>query len=284
MVKLDGMSTPTPINERSQHASPTRLLLSFLGVFVLDHPHRQRIDARVIIDVLASLGISEGASRVTLNRMVNNGLLDRQRSGRTAAYGLTEKAKAILHEGGLRVVAEEPFERSGDKWTLLSYSVPESKRDLRHRLRSQLLWAGFGRIRDGLWLAPGIVDVSGVLETLHAESAIAFAFVGNPTESTANREFISAAWDLDALRARHDEFIRTWSQGSTPTPNAVAARTAMAADWLSLLRADPGLPREYLPGDWPADMSAKVYKDNVLRLSAAEASLDEMIAYSSLRR
>lgn len=284
MVTLDEMAAPTPINDRSQHASPTRLLLAFLGVFVLDHPHRRRVDARVIIDVLASLGITEGAARVTLNRMVNNGLLDRERSGRTAAYGLTDKAETILHDGGLRVDADKPFERSGDTWTLLSYSVPESKRDLRHRLRSQLLWAGFGRIRDGLWVAPGIVDVGALLDTLHAENAIAFAFVGHPAESEASGGFVAAAWDLDALRARHDEFIRTWSFKGTPTLNAVAARTAMAADWLSLLRADPGLPSMYLPADWPADTSAKVYKDNVLRLHAAETSLDEMIAQSSRRR
>jgi DNA-binding transcriptional regulator PaaX len=34
----------------------------------------------------------------------------------------------------------------------------------------------------------------------------------------------------------------------------------LGADWLQLLRADPGLPAHHLSADWPADRSAETYR------------------------
>ncbi|WP_435215667.1 PaaX family transcriptional regulator C-terminal domain-containing protein [Streptomyces sp. bgisy034] len=36
--------------------------------------------------------------------------------------------------------------------------------------------------------------------------------------------------------------------------------TLLGADWLRVLRADPGLSARFLPADWPAARSAAVYR------------------------
>ncbi|WP_156765413.1 PaaX family transcriptional regulator C-terminal domain-containing protein [Mycobacterium sp. 1245852.3] len=285
MSAADSAVADTPSSHRVQRATATQLLLAFLGAFVLDRAGREHIHARVIIDLLDSLDINEGTTRVTLNRMVNNGLLDRRRAGRTMAYGLTKKAVEMLREGDQRVSSVDPFHRESTEWTLLSYSIPESRRDLRHRLRSQLLWSGFGRIRDGLWIAPGTVDVRSILDMLKVDDAVAFAFAGAPVDAQASRDIVAAAWDLHSLRAHHEAFIATWSGEAPAPPHPLAAHTAMVADWLELLRTDPGLPTKFLPTDWPAPRSVAAFQRATERqFPSAEQALERMIEQAAQRR
>ena len=73
------------------------------------------------------------------------------------------------------------------------------------------------------------------------------------------------------------------SRSSTPgarpadeSPSALVTRTMLVADWLALLRADPGLPRELLDDDWPADRSLGLYRE--LRAQTAEPAAEEFAA------
>lgn len=248
-------------------SSPQQLLLAFLGAFVLDHDDRRYVDTRVYVDVLAFLEINHTVVRTTLNRMASSGLLDRVRSGRTAAYGITPRSKELLSQGRERVLSATPFTPREDTWTLLSYSVAESRRDIRHQLRSQLSWAGFGRLRDGLWIAPGAVDVDDIIAGIDGPDARAVAFVGSATAGMTPNEFVRDTWNLDRIRSEHCEFIETWS---TPIEysNSAAAYTALNSDWLRLLRNDPGLPTDCLPAGWPAPISVQVYTAAVRELSS----------------
>ncbi len=268
-----------------EHGTPQQLLLAFLGALVLDHDNRGHLSAGVFIDVLGYLDISETATRATLNRMVRTGLLDRQQTGRIASFGMTARAEELLHQGRERVVSEQPFTPSSDEWTLLSYSVPESQRDLRHQLRSKLLWAGFGRIRDGLWIAPGDVDVREVLADTDTPDAVTVAFAGRPTAGTSPDDFVRSAWDLDQIESEHQRFIEVWENPASGPANPVAAYTAFGADWLRLLRADPGLPAHCLPVDWPAGRSVALHTE-VVRILASDAEdmLDHMIMSRSSRK
>ena len=75
----------------------------------------------------------------------------------------------MLREATYRVRGPRPFDPQGSGWTLVTFSIPEGQRTLRHRLRSTLTWEGFAPIRDGLWLAPGEVDLAGSLEPLRQD-------------------------------------------------------------------------------------------------------------------
>jgi phenylacetic acid degradation operon negative regulatory protein len=73
---------------------------------------------------------------------------------------------------------------------------------------------------------------------------------------------VAAAWDLPAIRKLHHDFAAEWSSPTEPVGPvpALTTRTALVADWLALLRADPGLPRDYLDPSWPADASAEIFR------------------------
>ena len=90
-----------------------------------------------------------------------------------------------------------------------------------------------------------------------------------------------SAWDVETIRAEHLAFIDTWGTPADDSPSALVTRTMLVADWLALLRADPGLPRELLDDDWPADRSLSLYRE--LRAQTTEPALAEFAALVARR-
>jgi phenylacetic acid degradation operon negative regulatory protein len=193
--------------------------------------------------------------------MARNGLLERTQVGREAHYRLTPAAEALVGKAAERVSSAAPFEHADGEWTLLSYSMPESRRDLRHRVRATLTWAGFGGLRDGVWIAPGTVDVAAVLADAGLDEVAELAewFAASPLPEVRVPAFIRRAWPVDRIRERHENFIQTWWAGPS-ADDALSQITLLGADWLQVLRADPGLPARHLSADWPAAQSAAVYR------------------------
>lgn len=255
---------------------PQELLLTFLGALVLD-ADLPPLPSSTLLELLADLGVGEAAGRATLQRMVQRDLLARGQVGRTAEYSLTPRIEAVLRRADVRVSAPDPFAHPAGEWTLLSYSVPESRRDLRHRVRSRLTWAGFGGVRDGLWLAPGTVDVTDVLGPLADAAGIADAFSARPLPGTDVGALVHRAWDVPAVRAAHVWFGTTWSRPPR-VAGSLAQLTLLGTDWLHLLQTDPGLPAEHLGPDWPASTSAAVHRRTFDALApAARAALERSL-------
>lgn len=247
---------------------PEPLLLAFTGELVLDRGLGP-VPTALLVDVLAALGVGEAAARAALARMVRRGLLEPVRDGRSVGYLLTPGCERVLREAHGRIFAEDPFAPEGTGWTLVTFSVPERRRELRHRVRAELTWAGFGLLRDGLWIAPGEVAVPAPLAALVGDGLDLVAFRAVELEGFSAARSVAAAWRLDEIRARHEEFLTAWAVPSLPAvpsltsvgePDPVAALTALVADWLALLRAVPRLPAEHLADDWPAEACVRTFR------------------------
>ncbi len=240
---------------------PRQLLFAFLGEHVLDDDPGP-IRASVLISVLEGAGIAAPATRATLDRLVGNGFLERTRSGREILFSLTEHGAAILREAAGRVRSPHPFDPVGSGWTLVTFSIPEEQRTLRHHLRSTLTWAGFASLRDGLWLAPGEVDLASAMQPLREElppNAV-LAFHARELPGYPVAESVRAAWDIEAIRSEHLGFIKAWaSRPAKKAGTALSTRAMLVADWLALLRVDPRLPREFMDAKWPAGRSYEIY-------------------------
>jgi DNA-binding transcriptional regulator PaaX len=260
------LSRPSLLDHPPPHR-PEVLMLSFLGTFVKPLG-RPPIPARVFIDVLDELGVTEGATRRALARMTHKDLLLAQPSGRNRLFTPSARALALLANGAERVAAEEPFKHPEPVWTLLAFTMPETRRDIRHQLRSRLLWAGFGPLRDGLWIAPGAVDAEALLADLGlgTEGQLPWAFTADPIRPTELPSLIRRVWDVDHIHDEHQHFLDRWANGIPENLGPMAARTLLVADWLRLLRTDPGLPAEYLCDDWPAKRSASTYRYTIEEL------------------
>jgi phenylacetic acid degradation operon negative regulatory protein len=241
---------------------PQTLMLNLLGRYLLGRP--LVVSAGSVIEVFARAGVGEHAARSTLARMVNRGMLTRQRHGRAMYFGLTAQAERILRDGEDRIWRSGAVNRDWDgSWTLLGFSLPESWQRQRHELRSQLTWAGFGPLFNGLWAAPGRVDVTDLVASLGLESRVK-AFYAQAVPGTDIAAMVRENWDLTAVASRYRHFLARWSDpelrpgsppGGNPPPGGrdpLALQLLLLSDWLQVIRADPRLPAEHLPADWPA--------------------------------
>lgn len=219
------------------------------------------VSSRTFVDVLGRVGVSEQAVRAALNRAVKHGLLTRHQQGRQAYFGLTAPTRRVLAAGAARLYHTDPVRDDWDgTWTLLTFSIPESRRPDRHRLRVRLAWLGFGPLRDGLWLAPGSVDVVPVVDELGLADDVD-VFVGHATPPTDVDRRVAQTWDLDAIAAGYARFLARWDRDE-PLPDApddLARSLWLVTEWRLLLLDDPVLPPAHLPADWPASRARAVF-------------------------
>lgn len=281
------MSTATDRSNGVEAAlgrNPKQLLLALLGEQLdvgLDRPLR----ATVYIEVLEGAGVAGPTARATLDRMALRGFLTRTRVGREIEFAITDHARDVLREAAERVHSEHPFAPQGRGWTLVTFTVPENQRTLRHRLRAALTWEGFAPLRDGLWLAPGEVDLAGALEPLRdqlpEQCVIAFRARDLPEFPVA--QSVRTAWDLDAIRAAHDGFLATWADPERLAASVppLSGLTMLVADWLALLRSDPRLPGEFMDDDWPAARSVEAYRSRRAELAEGAAHAFAQLAEST---
>ena len=266
---------------------PQSLMLTFLG----EHLYGRDlcVFSGSVIDVLGRFGVSEHATRSTLARMVNRGLLRRHRAGRRMYFGLTERCAEVLADGHRRIWHTNAVNDDWDgSWTLLGFSLPESWQRQRHDLRSQLTWAGFGPLQGGLWIAPGHVRVDGIVAGLGLAAHVR-VFRATADEATNVDQMLHDAYDLPSIAAHYEAFLRRWEEprgaggaggagvagaaglaSSLLAPGGAGVAGSGAADplttrlsivtqWLQLLRRDPRLPVQHLPGDWPAGRAQKAF-------------------------
>jgi len=248
------------VSSAEEGARPQALLLTFFGGYLLGRG--VHVATSSVIDVLARAGVSEHATRSTLSRMARRDLLHRARRGRQVYVGLTWRSRQVLHDGEVRIWRTGAVHDTWDgTWTLLSFSLPDSWQRQRHELRSRLLWAGFGPLQGGLWVAPSPVDVAAVSDGLEAASHLK-VFAARALPPTDVDALVGDAWDLDAVAARYRAFLDRWAdlRHRPELPDGLATQLVLQTEWLQVIRRDPRLPAQHLPSDWPAEPAQRLFR------------------------
>src|SRR5690606_29797494 len=156
---------------------------------------------------------------------------------------------------------------------------------VRHDLRARLTWAGFGSLGNGTWIAPSRVDVRPIVSGLALDGHLK-VFAGRAEQPTDVAGMLREAFDLDGLAEAHRAFLDRWDRPD-PLPGApddLARYLWLTTEWLQLVRADPRLPVEHLPADWPAIRAQRVVRELRERYRPAARRLaDEVIEFIRLR-
>jgi phenylacetic acid degradation operon negative regulatory protein len=234
-----------------------------LGEFVL--PREGQVWTATVVEALAALGVEEKAARQALARTAAEGVLESTRHGRRVVWSLTAPGSMLLEEGTGRIYG---FMRGGapwdGRWLVLTVSIPESQRQLRHRLRTQLTWLGLGSPVSGLWVSPSsghAPEVHRVLRDLDLEQR-SFAWVGSATGIGEESRLVEAAWDLDDVEERYLGFLADFEDRRAETPaDAFVAQVELVQAWRRFPFLDPDLPGELLDHDWPGPRAAAMFHD-----------------------
>jgi phenylacetic acid degradation operon negative regulatory protein len=257
-----GAEHPALSRRRELGATSARsLLLTVLGEFVL--PRAEPVWTQTLIDVLAMLGVEPKSARQALARTAAEGLLESDRSGRRVRWSLSAAGRRLLTEGAARIYGFGARTAAWDgRWLVLLVSVPESRRQLRHRLRTRLAWAGLGSPTPGVWVTPdpGKQDeVARVIAELEL-TAVTSSFVGPFGAIGAERDVVAQAWDLAGIEAAYADFLDTFSSAAPSTPaDVMTAQIQLVHAWRRFPFLDPALPAELLPAEWAGARAAALF-------------------------
>lgn len=258
----DAAARPTVSRRREvSHTSARSLLMTVLGEFVL--PRGRPVWTSSLVGALATFGVEEKSARQALARTAAEGWLVSERVGRRVRWSLTPPGRRLLSEGAERIYGFGRDTTAWDgRWLMLLVSVPETKRDLRHTLRTRLTWAGFGSPTPGVWISadPRRQDeADGIVRALGLDSE-AMSFVASYGKIGAEEAMVASAWDLTALEERYEDFIEEFD-GLCPTggDEIMHAQTRLVHEWRRFPFLDPQLPVRLLPENWSGVAAAELF-------------------------
>jgi phenylacetic acid degradation operon negative regulatory protein len=239
--------------------SARSLLLTVLGEFVL--PHGEPAWTGALVAALAEAGIEEKAARQALSRTAGEGLLVAEREGRRVRWQLTPSGTDLLAQGTERIYGfGNGLENWDGRWLVLTVSVPETQRRLRHSLRTRLTWAGLGSPAPGLWVTPDVSKAKEVAAVVSSLGVEAFSFTGPFGAVGDQSRVVAAAWRLDEVERSYARFLKAFSSNKIGTrAQAFSSQLSLVQQWRGLPFLDPGLPAELLPDTWPGPAAATLF-------------------------
>jgi phenylacetic acid degradation operon negative regulatory protein len=258
------MSVPVVSRRREVSGGSARsLLTTVLGEFVL--PADRAVWTSTLVTALGLFGVEEKAARQALARTAAEGWLRSDRVGRRVRWTLTEPARRLLAEGAGRIYGFGSGASEWDgRWLVVLVSVPETQRDLRHKLRTRLSWAGFGSPTAGVWITPhpaAEADAELILDELDLSSQ-AMSYLANYGALGSERAMVERAWSLTEVAARYQEFVDEFTAMAPSTPDDVLrAQTLLVHEWRRFPFLDPQLPGALLPPRWTGTTATALFNE-----------------------
>jgi phenylacetic acid degradation operon negative regulatory protein len=225
------------------------------------------IKLKALVNLGEKLGISPPTMRVTAARMREEGWLSVRREGREAFYSMTRKTLQLLDEGRRRIFRPAPGPWSGE-WSMVIYTVPESDRATREKLRRDLAWLGFGSLAPATWVSPHpaldrVADVGAALPNARLELVTMRA-----TDVAADRSIAERCWDLTELNDEYDAFIRDlrlklprYRTGILDGAEVLEARINLVHAYRHFPYRDPSLPAELQPPGWLGEQARVLFNE-----------------------
>ncbi|MEO6989036.1 MAG: PaaX family transcriptional regulator C-terminal domain-containing protein [Aquihabitans sp.] len=247
---------------------PTRVL-----VFGMARPD-DSIDAGDLYDVAEACHQTPEQVRSCLRRLVGEGLLERDGSGRNATYRITSEGDQLRlgsrrrHELAYRQDHQAARGQAWDgNWHLAAFAIPEDQRSSRDRLRDRLLDTGGAAINNGLYVSPhpweddvrSIARDLSVLDRLSLASTTDLEIGGERSPAQLARTL----WPVDKIAAAYTLFLDD-HQAIIPSLERLQERNDRITDtdflpgslgmviaFQQVFLRDPLLPPELLPHPWP---------------------------------
>lgn len=216
-----------------------------------------------IVDALAMFDIEEKTARQALARTAADGWLQSERHGRRVRWSFSNAGHELFVRGRDRIFSFGLGTPTWDgSWLLLFTSVPESRREVRHRLRTRLAWAGFGSLGQGVWVTPDPARETEAKEVLGQLDLVgsASSFIARYGTIGEQQALVTQAWDVAELAARYDAFIdEVTDQRPRSDADAFVAHTRLVHQWRRFPFLDPGLPPGLLPATWSGARAGELF-------------------------
>lgn len=264
---------------------PKSLIMTIFGDSVV--PRGGVIWLGSIVNLAAEFGLAEPLVRTSALRLVYDGWLVRQQSGKLSYYSMTESYAAAdaAYQSQIYSSSEE-LRRNG--WTIFRIFGDGLDRKTAYKLRNTLDRYGFGQLAPQVFIHPGIAKsaIRHIVSTGGNGKAAGIAFFAQEVEQDLEslRHLVNVAWDIAEVRRGYEDFIASFRDLAalldrhTPMPAvAFALRTLMVHQFRRLALRDPRLPEQFFADGWPGEAAFQLISHVYHRLlPESEVYLDKM--------
>jgi phenylacetic acid degradation operon negative regulatory protein len=203
----------------------------------------------LLVRTTALFGISEGATRTALSRLVGAGEAAAERGGYRLAGRLVARQD---RQSASRRAHTRPWDGS---WELATVDGDAARTPAdRAALRDALAALRLVELREGVWARPDNLAADRSPDAMAVALQWCRRWRGARPEPAPD---VAALWDLTgwavAASALRQEMRGLVDSLEASDPSALADGFVTSAAVLRHLQADPLLPRDLLPADWPGD-------------------------------
>lgn len=147
------------------------------------------------------------------------------------------------------------------KWRILSYEIPEKRRELRDKLRRHVAGWGLGPWHRSFWVTPHpIIDDLRRLVSGREEEKYVQAFESDHVFGDQDG-LIEKVWGRSELDKKYRELFKKWHLILSQNENKEDKLKKVATEYVGLLRQDPGLPTELVGANWIGHEAFNIFKE-----------------------
>lgn len=147
------------------------------------------------------------------------------------------------------------------KWRVISYEIPEKKREMRDRLRREMQGWGLGPWHRSFWLTPHpILRALKALTSQKEEERYIQSFEADHV--FGDREIlIEKVWEKSLFEKKYRELFKKWHDVLSTQEDKIVKLTKVTSDYVLILKEDPGLPKELVGGKWIGFEAREIFEE-----------------------
>jgi len=254
---------------------PNSFIYTLYGDFVHRDPQTENeLWIGALIRLMAEFGLSEQAVRQAVSRMSRQGWLTARKHANRSFYAVTPRGRERIEAISPRIYG--PVVEWDGRWRMITYSVAETNRDSRDRLRKDLTVLGLAPLSASTWISPAdvLAEVRIAAQTNDVLQCIDH-FEDEYRGPLTDRHLLEKCWDLPAIAAQYEQFVdyyeprleRERTQNGLSDEGAFVERMWLVHDYRKFAYVDPGLPSTLLPARWPGSLAAALFREYYAAIS-----------------
>ncbi len=212
-------------------------------------------------------------TRGTLSGIMKEGLIEKKsnqlnqsESVKSVADSTGSTEYRLTEKGFSELCLVFPFfrflkETWDGKWRIISYEIPEKKRELRDRLRREMQGWGLGPWHRSFWITPHpVLTILKSLTSQKEEEQYIQAFDADHTFGD-KEVLIEKVWGKSALDKKYRELFKKWHDVLSGKEEKPEKLQKVVNDYVTILKDDPGLPKELLGEQWIGFEGWNIFKE-----------------------
>lgn len=228
-----------------------------LALFLLSDVDFSFVSLDERVQKIFDLSLNQKTSKELLN-MIKEEIIEKNATA-TNSYRLTQTgfSKLCLEFPLFRFLRE----KWDGKWRVISYEIPESKREIRDRLRREMQGWGLGPWHRSFWLTPHPI-IARLKEIVLGREEEKYIQAFESEHIFGDRGIlIEKVWGTIVLDSRYRALFKKWHEILSSPEEKTTKATRVVADYIVLLRQDPGLPVELVGEKWIGREAFDIFKE-----------------------